>query len=726
MRRVVLFAFLCPNLAPAAVVIENRDIRLELTDAGRAVSLRHKPSATECLVPGAREPMFAALQYRAPAGIKLTPAKHVERNGDRLYVSLKPLVSTAVIRLRVTDAYLGFDLEKIESDASFAAGKARPSEFNEETLPFDELVFVQLPVRERENFGSWLNVAWDARLAVNVLATSRYTRIDAIRDGGARVMRAAAVNAVRSDSLGAAIIVSDPSRLLDRIAQMEADYQLPAGVEARRAPEARYSYWEISEPVTLANVDRHIEVARKAGFRMMQIYYKSFSQSVGHFPWRSEYPGGINDLRAVTRKLAEAGIIPGVHLHFSKAALNDPYVTPKPDPRLNLRRTFTLAGPISADAVEIPVLENPRGVTRDESRRILRAGDELIAYQTYTTEPPYRFQGCRRGALGSAVTAHSAGSIAGLLDLDNWPVYVRFNQNTTIQDEVAARIGDLWREAGFRFAYFDGSEDVNSPFWFHVPDAQWLVFRRLIPAPLFAETSTLQHFNWHMMSRSNAEDPVPAEQIKEFVRTVRIPEAVDRALSFTRSNFGWIRYGYPNAKTTGMQPDILEYVASRAAGFESPISLAATLAHLDATPRTPDNLETLRRWEEFRASGRLTPEQKRALRQPRPEHTLLIDERREFALVPWRQIEAPAPLRAFLFRHDGKIHVAYWDMRGSSTVKVSLPGAKARLCRGPGTPDTFDRDRATLILPASHRRYLIVENVAEAAVEAAFGKAEVK
>lgn len=369
----------------ADVVIENRDVRLVLADDARVLSLRHLPSQTECLAPGTDVRAFSTLQHRGYGGDngpRIVTASAVRREGDQLIVSFASLVSRAVIRLRISDAYLGFILEKIEGDASFAAGKARPAFFNEETLPFDELVFLQLPVKDRGRFGDWLNVAWDDRVAVNLLATDPFTRIDA--------------------SSGA---------------------------------------------------------------------------------------------------------------------------------------------------------------------------------------------GCQRGALTTTPVAHVAGTIGGLLDVDNWPVFVRFNQRTDIQSEVAGRLGRLYAAAGFRFAYFDGSEDVHAPYWYNVPHAQWLVYRELQPAPLFCETSTLAHFNWHLMSRSTAEDPVPAEELKDFIRQQRIPEAAARALNFTKCNFGWIQFRPPGRTTHGMQPDIIEYATSRAAGWGCPISIIATLRDLEATPRNADNHE---------------------------------------------------------------------------------------------------------------------------------------
>jgi len=720
---------LAANAARADIVIENREMRLVLSDDARALSLLHLPTRTECLMPGTGLPAFSTRQQRGYAGDlnpRIVPASAVRRDGNRLIVSFDRLVSRAILRITITDAYIGFTLEKIEGDASFSAGKARPAFFNEETLPFDELFFLQLPVKERAHFGEWLNVAWDNQVAVNLLATDPFGRVDSVREGNGRILRAAAVGEVRQEAVGAALVVTQTAQLLDRLERVEEDFSLPHGVRARRRPDAALSYWKINDPVTLQNVDDYLRIARAGGLRSFLIYHRAFARTLGHFPWRDEYPNGMSDLRAVVDRLSGAGITCGFHLHFSKAHVDDAYVSPVPDRRLHLRQHFTLAVGLTDSGSEIEVLEDPSNCTLDDDRRLLRFGDEVIAYRTYTTRPPFRFTGCQRGALKTTPAAHVAGTIGGLLDVDNWPVYVRFDQRTTIQPEMAERLGRLYAAAGFRFAYFDGSEDVHPPYWYNVAHAQWQVYQEFKPEPLYAETSTLAHFNWHMMSRSTAEDPVTAEELKDFIAHQRLPEAAARAANFTRCDFGWIRFRPPSATTLGMQPDIIEYATSRAAGWDCPISIVATLRDFDGHPRTPDNLEIIRRWEEVRATRWLTAAQQRALQQSSPEHTLLVNEAGKFELVPCRPISVggkSSTVRAMMFERAGKTWISFWDTRGQSRLAVSLPAVRLRLFRDLGKSLAVEKSADGVVLEASERRYLEVDGLAAGDVEAALGKA---
>jgi hypothetical protein len=52
----------------------------------------------------------------------------------------------------------------------------------------DAFRLVELPISKRAHFGEWLNVAWDERVAVNVLATSPYARISSDEHKDHRVL----------------------------------------------------------------------------------------------------------------------------------------------------------------------------------------------------------------------------------------------------------------------------------------------------------------------------------------------------------------------------------------------------------------------------------------------------------------------------------------------------------------------------------------------------------
>jgi hypothetical protein len=308
--------------------------------------------------------------------------------------------------------------------------------------------------------------------------------------------------------------------------------------------------------------------------------------------------------------------------------------------------------------------------------------------------------------------------------VDTWPIFVRFTQNTSIQEEVADRLGKIYREAGFKFTYFDGAEDVPPPYWFTVSRAQWLVLKELEPKPLFAEGACKSHFSWHILTRGNAFDVFKPEVMKACIRAYPAAEASRAAKDFTSINFGWVGYWAPSKETIGTQPDMIEFVTSRAAAWDCPISLEGTLEQMDLHPRTADNLEVVKRWEDARASNWLTSSHKEALRNLDQEHILLINENGHFELVPYSQIEkvagADQPARAFAFERAGKVWVVCWHTSGSATLSVDLPPRRVRLMKELGKEIPVKQSKSGIRVPLNDRHYIELTDLGVKEVISAF------
>lgn len=695
------------------IIIENAEMRLVINSDGTAHSLIHKATGQECLMEGVRMPVFSITQQRPydneimlahPAKSKTFNSDSIYRVDNDLIVSFELIDYQATVGLNITDDYIGFTLKKLDYHMADFGVKRKTR--------IDEFTLLQLPVRDRSNFGEWLNVSWDEELAVNLLATDPYGKVDAEQRKAYHIFQITAVKEVKLLGVGAALITTDKEKLLDRIDRVERDFDLPLGVESRRCEAYKNSYYELRD-VTPDNIDDHIVFAKQGGFRQMVIYYPDFAVSMGHFPWRSEYPNGMEDLKEITGKIEEAGMITGFHIHYCKAQKNDAYVTPVPDPRLNLRQVFTLREDLDKAHTSIIIEENPEGITLEEGRRLLKVGTELISYESYTTNPPYQFLNCERGALNTTPVGREAGDLIGLLDVDTWPIFVRFNQNTDIQEEVAERLAGIIEEAGFRFIYYDGAEDVAPPYWYNVSKAQLVVHEALKSKPLFSEGALKSHFSWHLITRGNAYDTFEPEFIKEATRKHPLAEMELISNDFTSIDFGWIKFTPPGEKTIGIQPDMLEYATSKAAGWNSIISLLGNLDYFNNHPRTADNLEVIRRWEEVRAIGFLTQEQKENLRDPDQEHTLLIDEEGNYELVSCRQIPDVAngnpDVRAFTFLRNGKTWVVYWHVRGEGKFELPLNDNKVQLFKELGNELTLRHDKHNVVIPAGNKRYLVFD-----------------
>lgn len=711
------------------IIIENAEMRLFLSNDGTAKSLIHKATGQECLMNGVDLPAFSITQdmpydneikLTYPAKSKTFGADSLYREGENLIVSFELTDYEAIINLNITEDYIGFTLDRMRYKMSTIGDKRKTR--------IDEFIFLQLPVKNLAHFGEWLNVQWDEDVAVNLLATDPFCRIDAEERQGYKIFQAGGEREVKMEGVGAALITTNKSTLLDRIDRVERDFNLPLGVESRRSKEYKDSYYSIRGVVTSQNIDAHITFAKKAGFRQMVIYYPSFAFSMGHFSWRPEYPNGMEDLKKITQKIRDAGMLPGFHIHYNKAQINDPYVTPVPDARLNLRQIFTLRKNLSESDLTIEVEENPSSCTLEEGRRMLKIGGEIISYGHYTTEPPFQFLNCIRGALNTNPEKQKRGAMLGLLDIDSWPIFVRFNQNTDIQQEVAERVANIIEECGFGFIYYDGAEDVNRPYWYNVTKAQLTVYDALKTKSIFAEGAQKSHFGWHILTRGNAFDTFRPEDIKTATR--RFPLEAIKLISndFSSIDFGWNDYVTPGENTIGTQPDMLEYITSRAAAWNSIISLVGNLDNLKNHPRTTDNLEVIRRWEEVRRTDYLTQEQKNSLKNEKQEHILLIDEEGDFELRPYEQITDIANgsknIRAFIFERNNQTWVVYWHISGESNMELPVSTDKFSLFEELGKEIEIKANNESTTVPVGNRRYMKIDLTPEEVIDL-FSKARV-
>jgi hypothetical protein len=725
------------------IVIENEQLRLIIGTDGITRSLIYKPTNEECLIDGVNLPIFSITQERpfhneiklSHPNKKMTfQSNSIRWEYDKLIVGFDLIFYNVVIDVTITPQYIRFSLEDfIIEPGDFGLGVIADNI----TPPIHEINFLQLPVRDRKYFGEWLNVSWDDDIAINVLGTDHYARIDSEKREGYRIMIAGADRYVKLRGVGAALIVSRTDELLDNIARVEEDFDLPRGVESRRHELYNASYYSPAG-INPGNVDQHLRYAKMGGFRTMKIDYSSFVESgpswskKGDYNWiRSLYPNGRDDLEKMLNKIKDEGIAPGFHFLHTHIGRDSKYVTPVPDHRLNLLRHFTLAEPLGKTDTEIYIEQNPMDITMADGMRVLKIGTELISYESYTTTWPYKFTGCTRSIDGTTVNSQPRGYIFGLLDVSEfgWQRSVYIDQNTSLQDEIAEKIADIFN-AGFKFCYFDGSEGVNPPFWFNVAGAQWKVFKRLDPEPIFSEGAAKTHFTWHMLSGGNAFDVFRPEVLKEEIKKWPAEQAPRMKADFSRVNFGWLGYFLPGERTVGTQPDMLEYATSRAAAWDCPVSLNANLNNFEAHPRTPDNLEVLRRWEEVRARNWLTEDQKLMLQDLDHEHILLINEQEEFELLPYDQIDSVAngsrEVRAFIFERGRDIYVVYWHISGYKRLELPVSSDEIILFGNIGKEKAVDNSQNNnVIIPVGDRHYLKTSNLTRDELIAAFENAKI-
>ena len=694
------------------IIIENQNFSLTINAFCQAENLIHKQSGEECLDLSHKMPLFSVTQDRLYNNeLKLThplktttfSANSIKLEGENLIVGFELVPYEAVVKVKISEKYIAFNLE------DFIVKEDGYKDLLMPTPPVSEFRIMQLPIKRRKNFGHWLNVSFDERAAVNLLATSQYPRIDAINTADCDIMTADLVKGIKLKGAGAALIVSNPDKLLDAIEDIENDYNLPKGVKSRRDNRINASaYW--TECIYPENVDEHIAYAKKGGFRLMLIYYRSIVKEeglydyCGNYDFNEHFPRGTADLEKMLNKIKAAGITPGLHVLHTHIGLKSRYLTPKADHRINLKNTFTLSKPINNTDTCVFVEQNPECATLIDGCRVLNFGGELISYEGYSTEYPYCFKGIKRGFNNTEIIKHSVGEIGGVIDISEFGATSAYlNQESSLQEEIAEKIATLYN-AGFEYIYLDGSEGTNAPFDFHIPNAQYRVYKKLNPEPLLSEGAAKSHFSWHMLSGGNAFDIFPTKIFKEKIVEFPAEQAPRMANDFTRINFGWWEFFQDT------MPDTYEFGTSRAAAFNCPGTMKAPIDKFKVNPRTDDILEVLRRWEDVRATNWLTELQKQELKNTACEHTLLINENGEYELTPYERVALPVELElkmtAYFFERKGYSYLCCWHNLGEGQLHLPTTNDITYLDELNLEPLDVEKTADGVKLPLSKRRYI--------------------
>jgi hypothetical protein len=421
------------------------------------------------------------------------------------------------------------------------------------------------------------------------------------------------------------------SDALKTIGKIEVAEGLPHamldGVWAKEARNATCSYLivDFSED----NVDLAIEMTKKAG--LSRLYHSSPFETWGHFKLKPEFfPHGRAGLKACIDKARKAGVQVGFHTLSNFITPNDPYVTPKPDPRLARVGSSALAAAVDATAEEIPV-ESPDYFTKASPMSTVQIDDELIHYEGVSAASPWRLLKCKRGAWGTYAGAHENGAPVDKLMDHGYNVFLT---DAALSVEVAHNIAKLCSEVGSLQISMDGLEGNWSTgmgqYGRTLFTAAW--YGALAPAvkDQINDASNPGHYNWHIAMRMNWGEPWYAG-FRESQTIYRFKNQMFFERNLMPRMLGWFSLG-PNTTLADA-----EWMLARAAGFDAGFALVtgmASTAQLEADPSSADALkrygalpailEAVRQWETARLSGAFPPEIKAQLR----------DNTREFHLEP--------------------------------------------------------------------------------------------
>ena len=607
----ILFAALLCSSAQTKkddVILDNAGFRLVISSNAVAKSLKIKGTGEEMLKKGQNIPLFTVTQERPfdnevklenPNTRTTYRANKLRMSGDTLFVGFETALYEAIIKLERGDGYLTFELLGFNCDRSKFY-----KNLSLDVPPVSSFRLLQLPVRERKNFGDWLNVMWDNRSAICVAACDPYEEIWHEERDGFRLLTADLYNSIKLKGGKVALISgSSQENFLKAMDRFEEDMGLPRGVQSRRSPLLNRSiYWVRN--ATPQDIDEHIRIAKKAGFELMLFYFPCFIKSnglalLGDYDLRDEYPNGYDDIRSMIEKLKAAGIHPGFHTLQTNIGCRSRYVTPVVDHRLNVKMQFTLKKEVAkeGDITELYVEENPTMAPTVKGCRVLTFGGEAFSYESFTTERPYKFCGVKRCHYNTYPVRHPAGEIGGILDISEFGASsIYLDQNSDLQDEIAEKIAAIY-DGGFEFVYLDGSEGVGPPCGINVALSQYRVVSKFKTPPVFVEGAAKSHFSWHFQAGANAFDVFPPRVFEEMILKYPYREAKRMQKDFTRVDFGW--WGiFPD--TT---PAMWDFAESKAVEYDCPVTVQMDLDRLKRNPHSEELLEVLKKWEDYRRAA---------------------------------------------------------------------------------------------------------------------------
>ena len=171
----------------------------------------HKATGEECLFADKKMPIFSVTEKRPYNNeIKLAYpnkrttfyANRVRREQDRLIIGFELVLFEAVVQIKENDDYIAFVLEEFIVEPEHFEGLIL------DTPPVEEFRLLQLPIKKRTSFGQWLNVCFDGKIAVNLLAASPCERIDSVEEDEYYILTADAVRDIKLKGAEAALIVT--------------------------------------------------------------------------------------------------------------------------------------------------------------------------------------------------------------------------------------------------------------------------------------------------------------------------------------------------------------------------------------------------------------------------------------------------------------------------------------------------------------------------------------
>jgi len=420
-------------------------------------------------------------------------------------------------------------------------------------------------------------------------------------------------------------------KALETIGKIEVAEGLPHpmldGVWGKISPTAKLSYLITS--FGEQNLDELLEYTKKAGLKY--IYHEGPFKTWGHFQLNTDqFPDGDESMKRCVEKAEKEGIRVGIHTLTNFTTTNDPYVIPIPDQRLMRIGSSIITADVDDKVAEIPIADRTPFVERQWLSTAI-IGEELIQYGGISETEPWKLLDCRRGAFGTKQLSHKMGTDIG--KLSDHPYRVFF-PNLDMQDELTARLVELFNNTGLRQISFDGLEGCLATG--HGFYAENKFVKQCFDGwkqEIINDASGLSHYLWHIHTRMNWGEPW-GKAMREGMSEYRFKNQDYFNRNLFPRMLGWFLIRTAEGDLEASSLDDVEWVMAKCAGYDAGCAIVASLNTLKRDGQTEVMLIAIREWEKARFSGAFSDEQRQRMRDVKNEfHLDKIDEGR-WQLLP--------------------------------------------------------------------------------------------
>lgn len=589
------------------IILENPTLKLVLNARGECQSLFDKVRNEERnLAPG--RPFMQAV-----SGNWALPVSALTVNKDLLTVTFGENKASATIQVQVQPQFITFLLRSWQPQT------------------VDAITLADLIVTKQDMVAGQIGATHDANSALGLqsLHFSGLRRATAV--GADRVNLFVNYNRLVRDRdalypkpkyLGCSLFACSRSQFVPTVQAIEAAYDLPSpkldGVWGKLSPAMHKSYFFVTD-LTEANVDEVIAYGKQGHFSYVLIVEHAWSKAGGGtFEINpTGFPNGLKGLKATISKIQKAGFKVGLHLLTAGMSPRDPLVTPVPDKGIYSDTQVPLASDVDEKATFIPTTAPPKAFPAEElpyygHGTTLWIGDEIIRYGKLKLDPPYGFENCTRGLWGTKPAAHKAADPVKHLYMAYGLVLI--DADSDLIERVSQRIADVMNYCNCDGIYFDGSELLQGDHSYYNARLHMAYLDKIKKKDLIVQGSSYSPYSWHAISRTASADGFRKIKLYLDKRSPSFPWYFSNLMPL---DIGW--YGINN----NIRPDDIEYVCSRAVGFDSSISIETSTNSLRTVPQASEMIDIVGAWEALRLSGRVPAALREQMRTPGKEFRLM-------------------------------------------------------------------------------------------------------